>query len=142
MTYIGTNTQVIGSTACLLGGRLSEAFYPLSVLSSRLAGCCCDIKAGWAKGQPSGRSCKLCLLACLPTPSLPPTFSCHHNSGNNEMKELFELKQNNAGPSRFNAREFAVTTAFSSGHVQFCQNFVVKSAKAVWYVRRKMVMWR
>jgi len=61
-----------------------------------------------------------CLLACLPTtPSLLPTFSCHHDSGNNEMKELF------------------VTTALFSGHVQFCQDFVVESGKAVSYLRQK-----
>lgn len=60
-----------------------------------------------------------CLLACLLTPSLLPTFSCHHNSGNNEMKELF------------------VTIALFSGHVQFCQDFVVESVKAVSYLRQK-----
>jgi hypothetical protein len=53
------------------------------------------------------------------------------------MKELFELKQNIAGPTRFNGREFNVTTALVSGHVQFCQNFVVKSAKAVAYLRQE-----
>ena len=60
-----------------------------------------------------------CLLACLHTPSLLPTFSCHHSSGNNEMKESF------------------VTAALFSGHVQFCQDFVVESGKAVTYLRHK-----
>jgi hypothetical protein len=53
------------------------------------------------------------------------------------MKELFELKQNNAGLSRFNGREASVTTALFSGHVLFCQDFVVKSAKAVSYLRQE-----
>ena len=41
-------------------------------------------------------------------------------------------------------KESFVTTALFSGHVHFCQDFVVESGKKLCrtYVRRKMVMWR